>query len=103
MRFNDIAKDWVDAGCKLVEDNKDNPKMYAHGVQTALNTMLETFAEVPVIEWHKYPKEKPRRKGVYLVTLDWTSDEKKVWAMRYDKEVPFGREVIAWAEMPEPY
>lgn len=55
------------------------------------------------VVWHPYPQEKPSRKGTYLVTLDWTSAEKWVWAMRYNKEVPFGREVIAWAEMPKPY
>ena len=59
-----------------------------------------------VIEWHKYPQEKPKVENLYLVSIrdrkrDFTSAswwESPIYAFgNWDKDV------MAWAELPEPY
>lgn len=105
MTFNDIAKGWVEAGCKLVDDNKDNPKMYAYGVKKALNTMLENFAEVQVVEWHPYPNYKPTIYRQYLVTTSYGTIFIDNW-WNYPDGGGFwgsGTDPIAWAELPALY
>lgn len=54
-----------------------------------------------VVKWHPYPKEKPKREGVYLVTL---KDEKVTsdWFNSGDFYF-YVDDVIAWAEKPKPY
>lgn len=104
MTFKDIAKGWVEAGCKLVDDNKDNPQMYTYGVKTALNTMLENFAEVPVIEWHPYPEEKPAENAKVIVQYkdnDMFIDEFVEGDFYWNPSLYYS--VVAWAEVPRPY
>ena len=52
--------------------------------------------------WHPYPKEKPTRWGEYLITI------KTQGGNIVDVGLFFGntfqdQNVIAWADMPEPY
>lgn len=62
------------------------------------------------VNWHPYPKEKPKKSGEYLVTLicNRKNDEPTVTTFQYsarkEKWVPIWcNDVIAWAEKPEPY
>lgn len=53
------------------------------------------------VDWHPYPEEKPKREGVYLVTLkdeEVTSDWFNSGYFRF-----YVDDVIAWAERPKPF
>lgn len=60
-----------------------------------------------VIEWHPYPKEKPKKSGDYLVSIKagdkifaytaYWIDSIGIFELRW-----IGR-ILAWAELPEPY
>ena len=60
-----------------------------------------------VIEWHQYPKEKPKKSDDYLVSINavdkiftytaYWIDTIGIFELRYD-----GR-ILAWADMPAPY
>ena len=58
------------------------------------------------IEWHKYPDEKPKRDGDYLVTV---KRKKRSFTSKFywDSLLGFGDSlnelVSAYADMPEPY
>lgn len=57
------------------------------------------------IVWHPYPKEKPKRVGDYLVTINRAPDGKEI-AVRYFDGAYFrfsSKKIEAWAELPEPY
>lgn len=54
-----------------------------------------------VIEWHPYPKEKPSKDGLFLVTHRFGN--KKEVAMAYITKDINSNNLIAWAELPEPY
>lgn len=63
------------------------------------------------INWHPYPKEKPKKTGHYLVCDEylkrhddagirvsfWMQFEDGIWGWSQ------GYRIIAWAELPEPY
>ena len=53
------------------------------------------------IEWHKYPDEKPPKEGLYLITLKFGN--KKEVAIAYLTKDTNSNNLIAWAELPEPY
>lgn len=53
------------------------------------------------IEWHPYPKEKPTKDGLYLITLKF-GNTKEV-SMGYLTKNIYSNTLIAWAEIPEPY
>ncbi len=63
------------------------------------------------VDWHPYPEEKPKKDGVYLVTMrvwDATYEDYFVgvgfsYFMNTDFKEDAIHEVIAWAEKPEPY
>ena len=60
-----------------------------------------------VIEWHKYPQEKPKKDDEYLVSVNmWNKSSTLTshWISSKDvfKDI-FDEFVYAWAEMPEPY
>ncbi len=63
------------------------------------------------VDWHPYPKEKPKKDGVYLVTMrvwDATYEDYFVgvgvsYFMNADFKEDAIHEVIAWAKQPEPY
>lgn len=59
-----------------------------------------------VIEWHPYPQEKPEEYDEYLVTV---KDEQDLftfttyWIPEGNTFMDFSRDIVAWAELPEPY
>ena len=62
------------------------------------------------IEWHPYPKEKPKVVDEYLVTINYgffKITSSAIWKdgrfMEDEDESSKMYPVIAWAEMPEPY
>lgn len=64
-----------------------------------------------IIKWHPFPKEKPKKKGRYLVTA-FDSEDKTVkpyvivdrWRKKWGHfwATP-DWDVLAWAKMPKPY
>lgn len=53
------------------------------------------------IVWHPYPKEKPPKEGLYLITLKFGNT--KDVSMGYLTKDMNSNNLIAWAEIPEPY
>ena len=53
------------------------------------------------IERHPYPKEKPPKEGLYLITLKFGNT--KDVSMGYLTKDIYSNTLIAWAEIPEPY
>ena len=53
------------------------------------------------IEWHPYPKEKPPKEGLYLITLKFGNT--KDVSMGYLTKDIYSNTLTAWAEIPEPY
>lgn len=63
-----------------------------------------------VIEWHKYPQEKPKECDEYLVTVNcgyFNLTETSTWKnglfTDYENKPNHICSIIAWAEKPEPY
>ena len=63
-----------------------------------------------VIEWHKYPQEKPKECDEYLVTVNcgyFNLTETSTWKdglfTNYENKPNRICSIIAWAEKPEPY
>ena len=57
------------------------------------------------IEWNPYPKEKPQKDGLYIVSVkigDRTLTSALKWLKRR-KFIFYDKHVTAWAEKPEPY
>ncbi|MCR5466785.1 MAG: hypothetical protein K6F11_08140 [Lachnospiraceae bacterium] len=56
------------------------------------------------IEWHPYPKEKPKENESYLVTYEgYITGNSYVNISRYFWDGFVHRRVTAWAELPKPY
>lgn len=61
------------------------------------------------VDWHPFPKEKPKKDGEYLVTCVGIGGEfvEKLWWQKKLKNfyngISFWTNVIAWAELPKPY
>lgn len=60
-----------------------------------------------VIEWHKYPQEKPKKDDDYLVSVNmWNKSSTLTSHWISSKDVfkdLFDEFVYAWAELPKPY
>ncbi len=59
-----------------------------------------------VIEWHQYPQEKPEEYDEYLVTVKVEQDLftfTTYWLPEGNTFIDFSRDIVAWAELPEPY
>ena len=54
-----------------------------------------------VIEWHKYPEEKPPKEGLYLITLKFGNT--KDVSLGYLTKGIYSNTLTAWAELPKPY
>ena len=58
------------------------------------------------VKWHPYPQEKPEEYDEYLVTV---KDEQDLftfttyWIPEGNTFIDFSRDIVAWAELPEPY
>lgn len=53
------------------------------------------------VDWHLFPQEKPKDDGIYLVTTlegEVDTDVFQLGDFNF-----YTSEVIAWAELPEPY
>ena len=62
------------------------------------------------IEWHPYPKEKPKIVDEYIVTINYgyfKATSSAIWKKgRFVDNEEYQNNIgsiIAWAEMPEPY
>ncbi len=53
------------------------------------------------IVWHKYPNERPPKDGLFLITHKFGN--KKEVAIAYLTKDTNSNNLIAWAEIPEPY
>ena len=53
------------------------------------------------ILWHKYPDENPPKDGLFLITHK--VGNKKEVAMAYLTKDTNSNNLIAWADIPEPY
>lgn len=58
-----------------------------------------------VIEWHPYPQDKPYCDDNYIVSVKIGKSEYVTVSMYFDDEFEnfYDCEVMAWAELPEPY
>lgn len=87
-------------GCRYFDNFDDEVVAWAYPNPPDFGSEPEHVRETQTV-WHKYPDEKPDEEGFYLTTFrdgrvhrsgfsdgDWCSFEKQV---------------IAWAELPEPY
>lgn len=90
-----ITKEDWEKWLKLKEEHSD--KRLSNMPETP--TKKET--KYAVIEWHKYPEEKPPKEGLYLITLKFGNT--KDVSMGYLTKDIYSNTLIAWAEMPEPY
>ena len=54
-----------------------------------------------VMEWHKYPQEKPPKDGLFLITHKFRN--KKEVAMAYLTKDINSNSLMAWAKLPKPY
>lgn len=58
------------------------------------------------VEWHPYPKEKPSKSGDFLVTVKKVECEIVMTRFYNDWAEKFNfndKQILAWAELPEPY
>ena len=90
-----ITKEDWEKWLKLKEEHSD--KRFSNMPETP--TKKET--KYAVIEWHKYPEEKPPKEGLYLITLKFGNT--KDVSMGYLTKDIYSNTLIAWAEIPEPY
>ena len=90
-----ITKEDWEKWLKLKEEHSD--KRLSNMPETP--TKKET--KYDVIEWHKYPEEKPPKEGLYLITLKFGNT--KDVSMGYLTKDICSNTLIAWAEIPEPY
>lgn len=90
-----ITKEDWEKWLKLKEEHSD--KRLSNMPETP--TKKET--KYAVIEWHKYPEEKPPKEGLYLITLKFGNT--KDVSMGYLTKDIYSNTLIAWAEIPEPY
>lgn len=90
-----ITKEDWDKWLKLKEEHSD--KRLSNMPETP--TKKET--KYAVIEWHKYPEEKPPKEGLYLISLKFGNT--KDVSMGYLTKGIYSNTLIAWAEIPEPY
>lgn len=70
-------------------------------------TPIKKETKYAVIEWHKYPEEKPKTDDQYIVSIKlWNNSFTATanWRNVKDKFVDvFDRNITAWTEMPKPY
>lgn len=65
-------------------------------------TPIKKETKYAVIEWHPYPKEKPKKDTMYLVSIEnFTSTS--YWTTQNDAFDIWDKCTSAWAEMPKPY
>ena len=96
-----ITKEDWDKWLKSKEEYSDKR------ISNMQETLTKKENKYAVIEWHPYPKEKPKKSDDYLVSIKagdkfftytaYWIDTIGIFELRCD-----GR-ILAWAEMPAPY
>ena len=78
--------------------------------QNRIKAPAKKESRYAVIEWHKYPQEKPKECDEYLVTVNcgyFNLTETSTWKdglfTNYENEPNKMCSIIAWAEKPRPY
>lgn len=90
-----ITKEDWEKWLKLKEEHSDKR------LSNMPETPIKKETKYAVIEWHKYPEEKPPKEGLYLITLKFGNT--KDVSMGYLTKDIYSNTLIAWAEIPEPY
>lgn len=90
-----ITKEDWEKWLKLKEEHSDKRLSNMPEIPTKKET------KYAVIEWHKYPKEKPPKEGLYLITHKFGN--KKEVAMAYLTKDINSNSLMAWAKLPKPY
>ena len=55
------------------------------------------------IQWHKYPEDRPKKDGSYLITTIYSHIPEVISENYENGEFNLDAFVVAWAELPEPY
>ena len=55
------------------------------------------------VKWHPYPQERPIEDDAYLITVKYRRTRKVMKWYCFNGYFSIYGDVIAWAEMPEPY
>lgn len=82
----------------LSEGNKNlkAEKEISEGYKYALDKLEKT-------KWHKYPEDKPKKDGDYLITTIYSHIPEVITESYTNGEFNLDAFVVAWAEKPEPY
>lgn len=82
----------------LLEANKNikAEKEISEGYKYALDKLQET-------KWHKYPEDKPKKDGSYLITTIYGHIPEVISENYENGEFNLDDFVVAWAEKPSPY
>lgn len=82
----------------LSEANKNlkAEREISEGYKYALDKLQET-------KWHKYPEDKPKKDGSYLITTIYSHIPEVISENYENGEFNLDDFVVAWAEKPEPY
>lgn len=94
-----ITKDDWQKYLKSKEEYSDKPLLILP------ETSDEDGSKYTVIEWHRYPEEKLKKDGLYIVSVkigDRILTSALKWLKRR-KFIFYDKHVTAWAEKPEPY
>lgn len=82
----------------LSEGNKNlkAEREISEGYKYALDKLEST-------KWHKYPEDKPKKDGDYLITTIYSHIPEVITESYTNCEFNLDAFVVAWAEKPEPY
>lgn len=97
-----ITKDDWEKWLKLKEEHSDKR------LSTCQKHQLKKETKYAVIEWHRYPQEKPNKDDEYLVSVKSGDDilftSTSLWIGSKDNFTDrWNEHISAWAELPEPY
>lgn len=97
-----ITKDDWQKYLKSKEEYSDKPLL------NLPETSDEDGSKYTVIEWHRYPQEKPNKDDEYLVSVKSGDDilftSTSLWIGSKDNFTDrWNEHISAWAELPEPY
>ena len=77
-------------------ENLKAEREISEGYKYALDKLQET-------KWHKYPEDKPKEDGNYLITTIYSHIPEVITESYENGEFNLDAFVLAWAELPEPY
>lgn len=96
-----ITKEDWEKWLKLKEEHSDKR------LSNMPETPIKKETKYAVIEWHKYPQEKPKEDKKYLLSVNmwgksFTYTSSWLTSKNVFKDI-FDKCIYAWAEMPAPY